>query len=185
MHRPPSQRKRSKRPFCSRQCHMATMNEELNPTRMTPEVREKLSNFRRGKTQEEIERTAAEKRAIREAEVEKRRRLKSSPDKFPGKDVPVPSSEIERMKEFGGNSYLRIRGVPAHRYIAEQKLGRSLLPGEVVHHIDGNRHNNAPENLWVFPSMSEHSKWHAEMKRIAAEGGDPYRVPSETASGNC
>lgn len=39
----PSQVKRSKEHFCSNQCHMAKMNAELNPTRMTPEVREKLS----------------------------------------------------------------------------------------------------------------------------------------------
>ena len=41
MYRPPSQRKRG-RPFCSRQCHMKTLNEELNPTRMTDEVKEKI-----------------------------------------------------------------------------------------------------------------------------------------------
>lgn len=40
MYRPPS--KRHGRPFCSRQCHMKTLNEELNPTRMTPGVRGKL-----------------------------------------------------------------------------------------------------------------------------------------------
>ena len=43
---PPSQFKRSKHHFCSRQCHMTYMNRELNPTRMTPEVREKLRKSR-------------------------------------------------------------------------------------------------------------------------------------------
>ncbi|WP_373222702.1 HNH endonuclease signature motif containing protein [Flavonifractor plautii] len=41
LYRPPSKRKQG-RPFCSRQCHMKTLNEELNPSRMTPEVRAKL-----------------------------------------------------------------------------------------------------------------------------------------------
>ena len=49
MHRPPSQRKRSERPFCSRQCHMKTMNEELNPTRMTADVKAKLRQAHVGK----------------------------------------------------------------------------------------------------------------------------------------
>lgn len=34
---PPSQWARSQEHFCSRQCHMAKMNAELNPTRMTKE----------------------------------------------------------------------------------------------------------------------------------------------------
>lgn len=40
---PPSQWARSQEHFCSRQCHMAKMNAELNPTRMTKEVRQKLA----------------------------------------------------------------------------------------------------------------------------------------------
>ena len=43
---PKSQFNRSKNHFCSRQCHMKFMNRELNPTRMTNEVREKLRNSR-------------------------------------------------------------------------------------------------------------------------------------------
>ena len=46
VHRYPSQRKRCERAFCSRQCHMATLNEELNPSRMTDETREKLRRAR-------------------------------------------------------------------------------------------------------------------------------------------
>ena len=44
----PSQFKKSKNHFCSRQCHMIFMNRELNPTRMTPEVREKIRKARLG-----------------------------------------------------------------------------------------------------------------------------------------
>jgi len=37
-----------------------------------------------------------------------------------------------------------------HRYVMEQKLGRKLYPGENVHHIDGDRGNNDPENLELW-----------------------------------
>lgn len=43
-----------------------------------------------------------------------------------------------------------------HRLVMEQVLGRFLLPTEVVHHIDENPSNNAPENLQLFDSQSEH-----------------------------
>lgn len=46
--------------------------------------------------------------------------------------------------------------VAVHRLVIEQKLGRYLLPTEVVDHIDGNPRNNSPENLRVFPSNAEH-----------------------------
>ena len=34
-----------------------------------------------------------------------------------------------------------------HRLVVARKLGRPLLRSETVHHIDGDRANNAPENL--------------------------------------
>jgi hypothetical protein len=37
-----------------------------------------------------------------------------------------------------------------HRWVMEQQLGRQLTKGEVVHHRDGNKANNAPENLQVM-----------------------------------
>ena len=48
-----------------------------------------------------------------------------------------------------------------HIIVAEEKLGRSLLPGERVHHCDGDRLNNAPDNLEVFASQAEHLHQHA------------------------
>lgn len=43
-----------------------------------------------------------------------------------------------------------------HRLIAERKLGRRLNPKEVIHHIDGDRTNNKPDNLMVCASAGAH-----------------------------
>lgn len=53
-----------------------------------------------------------------------------------------------------------------HRIIAAQKLGRSLRPGEVVHHRNGNHDDNEPRNLRVFPSSSAHIRHHWRRKRV-------------------
>jgi endogenous inhibitor of DNA gyrase (YacG/DUF329 family) len=46
-----------------------------------------------------------------------------------------------------------------HRHVASIKLGRWLNSDEHVHHKDGNKLNNVPENLEVL-SNSEHAKLH-------------------------
>lgn len=46
-----------------------------------------------------------------------------------------------------------------HRLIVERSIGRILSPYEIVHHIDGNKGNNALENLTVL-TRSEHMKIH-------------------------
>lgn len=89
---------------------MATLNEELNPTRMTSEVKAKIRSARLG-----------------------------SGD---------------------GHSYTKVYGRHEHRIVAEQILGRPLKPGEIVHHIDRNKRNNAPENLMIFPTQAAHAAWH-------------------------
>lgn len=74
-----------------------------------------------------------------------------------------------RLNTGEGKTYTKRYGRHEHRVVAEQILGRSLLSGEVVHHIDGNKRNNRPENIRVFASQSDHVKFHAEFSWFIKE----------------
>lgn len=53
----------------------------------------------------------------------------------------------------------------AHRVLAAELLARPLLPGEVVHHRDGDGMNNAPGNLLVLPSQRYHAHIEYHLRR--------------------
>ena len=91
--------------------NMTQLNYKLNPTRMTPEVREKL--------------------------------------------------RMARLGSGEGKAYEKTYGRHTHRVVMEEKLGRLLHAGEVVHHIDGNKRNNSPDNLMMM-TQSEHARLHYE-----------------------
>lgn len=67
--------------------------------------------------------------------------------------------EMQRYSGLG-KTYIKLNGRHMHRVIAEQILGRSLLRGEIVHHINGNKRDNRPENIQVFKNQSEHAFAH-------------------------
>ena len=78
------------------------------------------------------------------------------------------NGEVQRFRG-DGRSYVKLNGRHMHRIIAEQKIGRPLVSGEVVHHKDGNKRNNSPENLTVT-TQSEHIRIHLpEMMAIKAK----------------
>lgn len=68
------------------------------------------------------------------------------------------------------NNYVR-----EHRLVMENKLGRYLTPLEVVHHIDGDKLNNSPDNLELFSKNSEHLK-------VELTGKVPKWTPSGLAA---
>lgn len=55
-----------------------------------------------------------------------------------------------------------------HHAMAEWKLGRPLKVGEVVHHDNGDKHDNHPDNIWVFSSQRAHMLYEHYRMREAA-----------------
>ena len=50
--------------------------------------------------------------------------------------------------------------VKDHRLVAEKILQRYLFPSEIIHHINGIKNDNRPENLYLFLNIKEHSRHH-------------------------
>ena len=76
----------------------------------------------------------------------------------------------------GGLSYLKsgyvrnnVTNKNIHTETIEEYLGRKLIKGEIIHHIDGDKSNNKLENLLLCESISEHRKLHGSLEKAAYE----------------
>lgn len=90
----------------------------------------------------------------------------------PTKMTPETRAKI-RASQLGrgeGRTYAKHYGRHEHRIVAEQILGRPLKNGEVVHHLDGDKRNNSPENLRVFSSQAEHAWEHKALEAFFEKG---------------
>lgn len=65
-----------------------------------------------------------------------------------------------------GKWYRKVGGKHEHRVLMEKKLGRKLLPSEIVHHKNRDKRSNEDDNLEVM-TRAEHI---AEHRRELVEG---------------
>jgi hypothetical protein len=78
------------------------------------------------------------------------------------------------LRRVGKNHHLAdVRGYAyEHRIVAEETIGRRLVPGEHVHHKDGNKGNNDPANLEVL-TAHEHGAAHRTRAGRLRNPGEP------------
>ncbi|MFN7341419.1 MAG: HNH endonuclease signature motif containing protein [Opitutia bacterium] len=107
-------------------------------------------------------------------------RARRYPRQFCSSACSLAQKKAERRGCVNGAGYRQIsiecRTVLEHRLVVEQNLGRALRPGEVVHHINGDRSDNRIENLRVIENSSAHLREHG---RERWDTDDAVRLRSE------
>ena len=104
---------------------------------------------------------------------EAKKRIAAAREKYIGEKCP--SWKGGRRVNHNGYIQVRVNNHPRsvngyvfeHILIAEAMIVRGLMPGEVVHHIDGDRSDNTPTNLMVFRTDSDHIRYHAFINKEA------------------
>jgi len=82
-----------------------------------------------------------------------------------GRKFRLKKDEVTRYVRSDGYVMVKVsihRFQLEHRLVIEREIGRKLKRNETVHHLNGTKTDNQPENLQVL-SNSEHAKLHAAL----------------------
>ena len=71
---------------------------------------------------------------------------------------------------------LDAKSVLEHVIVAEKVLGKPLPPKARLHHVDGNRTNNAPGNLVICQDQAYHMLLHRRQRALEACGHAAWRL---------
>ena len=65
--------------------------------------------------------------------------------------------------------YIIHKDKPYHREIVESIIGRELKKTEIVHHIDMDKSNNSPDNLYLCENRAMHNQCHYSAEQLISE----------------
>lgn len=102
------------------------------------------------------------------------------------KDNPIWNRKEYDERYYKENREWILKRKSPHRHTMEGILGRELKKEEVVHHIDMDKSNNDPGNLYAYTNKSRHSRGHWSLNKLVKgllrdniiefENGRYYRI---------
>lgn len=138
--------------------------------KLSEEVKAKLRIARVGKTPNKGKKFSEEWRRNMATSRTGLIRTEEQKQKLRGANHPRWTGDIPRLQVTG--RYFNHRRKKLHaRVVVEDILGRPLSRREIVHHINEDKSDDRPENLFLFRHQTAHAHWHAYIRRHKL-GGD-------------